>query len=114
LIRVLINVQKDQWRKLQVRNRHAASDTENAKAMRKGPSPEAALIARTTVWSALDRLQPRRRAVLVMHELDAIPVPEIAATLGISAITVRWHLAAGRRELARALKPFTGENHDNH
>jgi DNA-directed RNA polymerase specialized sigma24 family protein len=49
-----------------------------------------------------------------MHELDSIPVPDIAKTLGISAITVRWHLAVGRRELARALKPFTGENHDKH
>jgi RNA polymerase sigma-70 factor (ECF subfamily) len=72
------------------------------------------MIARATVWSALDRLQPRRRAVLVMHELDDVPVPKIAATLGISAITVRWHLAAGRRELARAVKPFRGENHEKH
>jgi DNA-directed RNA polymerase specialized sigma24 family protein len=48
-----------------------------------------------------------------MHELDAIPVPEIAGTLGISAITVRWHLAVGRQELARA-STFTGENHEKH
>ena len=113
LIRVLINVRKDQWRKNQVRDRHA-SGSETSRAMQKSPSPEAAVIARTTVWSALDRLHPRRRAILVMHELDSIPVPEIAKTLGISAITVRWHLAAGRRELAHALKPFTGENHDKH
>jgi len=113
LIRVLINVRKDQWRKLQVRARHT-SDSGPSEAMRNNPSPEAAMIARATVWSALDRLQPRRRAVLVMHELDDVPVPKIAATLGISAITVRWHLAAGRRELARAVKPFRGENHEKH
>jgi DNA-directed RNA polymerase specialized sigma24 family protein len=29
--------------------------------------------------------------------------------LGISAITVRWHLSKGRRELLKILKPFSGE-----
>jgi RNA polymerase sigma factor (sigma-70 family) len=113
LIRILINVRNDQWRKTQVRARHASASTD-VEAMNNSPSPENAVIARTTIWSALDQLHPRRRAVLVMHELDDIPVPEIAGTLGISAITVRWHLAVGRRELARTLKPFTGENHEKH
>jgi hypothetical protein len=32
--------------------------------------------------------------------------------LGISAVTVRWHLSKARRELARIHKPQMGENND--
>jgi len=62
--------------------------------------PEAALIARTLVWRALRRLSPRRRAALVMYELEGTSIQEIARLLGVSAVTVRWHLSRGRRELA--------------
>jgi DNA-directed RNA polymerase specialized sigma24 family protein len=44
-----------------------------------------------------------------MYELESLPIDAIASVLGISAITVRWHLAAGRRELVRTLKPYMGE-----
>jgi RNA polymerase sigma factor (sigma-70 family) len=71
---------------------------------------EAALIARATIWRALDLLRPRRRAVLVMHELEGLTIPAIASLLGISAITVRWHLSMGRRDLARALKLHVGDS----
>jgi RNA polymerase sigma factor (sigma-70 family) len=71
---------------------------------------EGALIAHAAVWTALDALSPRRRAVMVMHELEDLDVIEIAATLRISAITVRWHLSRGRRDLARILKPQMGEH----
>jgi RNA polymerase sigma factor (sigma-70 family) len=74
--------------------------------------PEAALIARATVWRALDVLAPRRRAVIVMSELEGLAIPAIASTLGISAVTVRWHLSRGRRELARILNPQIGETHE--
>src|SRR5262245_43742471 len=84
LVRVLVNIRRDQWRKAGVRNRHnsgeIARDTHN---------PEAALIAKAMVWQALDLLPPRRRAVVVMHELEALSVPAIATLLGINAITVR-------------------------
>jgi RNA polymerase sigma-70 factor (ECF subfamily) len=66
------------------------------------------LIARATVWRALDVLTPRRRAVIVMHELEGLSVPTIASTLGITAVTVRWHLSRGRHELARVLNPQIG------
>jgi RNA polymerase sigma-70 factor, ECF subfamily len=64
------------------------------------------------VWRALDVLPPRRRAVVVMHELEELPVSNIASLLGISAITVRWHLSRGRRDLTRALKNSGGNNHE--
>lgn len=69
-----------------------------------GRDPEAALIARTAIWQALDVLPPRRRAIVVMYELEGLSAAAIASLLGISAITVRWHLSMGRHDLTRALK----------
>ena len=67
------------------------------------PSAEAALIARTTIWRALDLLTPRRRAILVMCELEGLSISSVARTLGVNAVTVRWHLSRGRRELAKVI-----------
>jgi RNA polymerase sigma-70 factor, ECF subfamily len=106
LVRVLINLRRDQWRRRAVRDRHDAR-------LGFGPRPrsdsESALITRVAVWRALDVLHPRRRAVVVMHELEGLAVPAIASLLGIAAVTVRWHLSMGRRDLARVLAPHLGE-----
>jgi DNA-directed RNA polymerase specialized sigma24 family protein len=40
---------------------------------------------------------------LILYELDGIDMSEIARLLGVSAITVRWHLSRGRKELAQFL-----------
>jgi RNA polymerase sigma-70 factor (ECF subfamily) len=108
LVRILVNIRRDQWRKAGRRTRHAAEILE-ARPYDRGP--EAGVIAKATVWRALERLTPRRRAVLIMHELEELDVRAIAATLGVSAVTVRWHLAVGRRELARLLDPTLRGTH---
>jgi RNA polymerase sigma-70 factor, ECF subfamily len=110
LVRVLINIRRDQWRKAAVRKRH---DNELSRPARVENNQEAVLMARATVWRALDGLTPRRRAVVVMHELEGLGISAIASLLGISAITVRWHLSVGRRDLARALRPQMGEIDEN-
>lgn len=102
LVRVLINIRRDQWRRAAVRTRH---DQQLAPRGDAGPDPEAALVARATVWGALDHLTPRRRAVVIMRELDGLSIAAIASILAITAVTARWHLAMGRRDLARILKP---------
>jgi RNA polymerase sigma factor (sigma-70 family) len=109
LVRVLVNIRRDQWRKAAVRTRH---DREMQRVS-VDHDPESAFMARATMWRALDTLRPRRRAVIVMHELEGLPIPAIASLLGISAITVRWHLSIGRRELARTLRPEIGETNEN-
>ena len=110
LVRVLINIRCDEWRKSAVRKRH---DGEIRHSTIVGHDQEAVLVARATVWRALDSLTPRRRAVVVMHELEGLTIPAIASLLGISAITVRWHLSVGRRDLARVLRPQMRETHDH-
>jgi RNA polymerase sigma-70 factor (ECF subfamily) len=103
LVRVLVNIQRDRWRKAAVRRRY--DDAKDSLTVVQ-TDPEAALVAHAAVWSALDALPPRRRAVVVMHELEGLTVNDIASALRITAITVRWHLSRGRHDLARALKPF--------
>jgi RNA polymerase sigma-70 factor, ECF subfamily len=107
LVRVLVNLRRDEWRKSAVRRRY---DDEMRHAPQTNGNPEAAVVARATIWRALDSLTPRRRAVIVLHELDGLPMSAIGSLLGISAVTVRWHLSIGRRDLARILRSTGGES----
>jgi RNA polymerase sigma-70 factor (ECF subfamily) len=100
LVRVLINVARDRWRQLEVRKRSAA---EIAYSTPTTAHTERALMARSIVWQALQRLPPRRRAIVVLYEIEGVAIPSIARLLGIAAVTVRWHLSIGRRELAAAV-----------
>ncbi len=106
LVRVLVNTRRDQWRKLSTRNRHHIAA--NLPPGNQN-NVEASLIAKDTVWQALDMLSPRRRAVVVMHELEGLKIPVIASLLDLSEITARWHLSKGRRDLLHALKLAQGK-----
>jgi len=99
LVRILINICRDTWRKEAVRRRMPIEPSSQAYG-----TTEAALLARATIWRALDALSPRRRAVIVLYELEGMPIPGIARLLGVTSVTVRWHLSVGRRELARAVE----------
>jgi RNA polymerase sigma-70 factor, ECF subfamily len=99
LVRVLVNLCRDQYRKSEVRIRAAGQLPRGTSA----PSPEAAAVARDLVRAALAALPPRRRAVIALHELEELAVPEVARLLGLAEVTVRWHLAVGRREMAARL-----------
>lgn len=101
LVRVLINICRDRWRRSAVHKNTAHLREPNGAAP---ADPEPALMARTLVQQALAALPPRRRAMLVMYELEGMSIPAIAALVGVTAVTVRWHLSIGRREMARALE----------
>jgi RNA polymerase sigma-70 factor (ECF subfamily) len=98
LVRVLINICRDAWRRQVVR--HGAPVEEPPPAS----DQEEAFIARSMVQMALDQLPPRRRAILVLYEIEGISVAEIARLTGVAAVTVRWHLSVGRRQMAAILK----------
>jgi RNA polymerase sigma-70 factor (ECF subfamily) len=103
LVRVLINIRRDEWRRVRVSRRFGAIVGHSDIAS--DSNAESALIAKRAVWAALDRLHPRRRAIIVMFELEGMTPSAIAALLGISVMTVRWHLSMARRELRRILEP---------
>jgi RNA polymerase sigma-70 factor (ECF subfamily) len=100
LVRVLINICRDRWRQSAVRARARLAGHIDGGA---ASDPEPHLIAQSMVRQALDALPPRRRAILIMYELEGTTIPAIASLLGVTPVTVRWHLSVGRREMARAL-----------
>jgi RNA polymerase sigma-70 factor (ECF subfamily) len=54
--------------------------------------------------AALDRLPPARRAVIVMHDLDEVPIAEVARRLSMTRFGAYARLRKGRRELLSALR----------
>ena len=103
LVRVLVNIKRDDWRRTAAKKRIDPEGAAHA-ARAESSDHESALIAKTTVWRALEQLPPRRRAIIVMYELEGTSIAEIAKLLGVGAVTIRWHLSIGRRELARVIQ----------
>lgn len=81
---------------------HPAPDSEDFR-----PSPESALQshqAMALLQAALEQVPLQRRAVIIMHELDGIPIVDIAKALSITRFGAYARLRKGHRELARALR----------
>ena len=58
---------------------------------------------RRLVFSALDGIDPQRRAVFVMYDLEEFTVAEIAETLSIPANTVYSRLRVAREEFRQEI-----------
>jgi RNA polymerase sigma-70 factor (ECF subfamily) len=99
LIRVVVNLARDRYRRAVVRDAFA-----RLTMRRETHDPSAALDAGAVVRKAIASLSPRQRAIVVLHHLDGEPVADIALTLDLSPATVRWHLADARKRLAVLLK----------
>jgi RNA polymerase sigma-70 factor (ECF subfamily) len=59
---------------------------------------------RRCVHQALLEVPLHHRAVLILHDMDETPVPEIAAALGIGSNTAYSRLRLGREAFRRALE----------
>ena len=82
---------------------------ETAEPVDGAPSPHERMEgteARAVLMKALDGLDLDRRAVFVMHELDEIPVPEVASTLAIPLNTAYSRLRLARVDVAAAIQRF--------
>lgn len=76
------------------------------------PSPDDALQskqARALVVRALEKVPLSRRAVLVMHDIDDVPVRDVARALSLPLFTVYSRLRKGRGELATAIRRMVRE-----
>lgn len=72
-----------------------------------GPGPDEVLQTkqvRAMVLRALEKIPLPRRAVLVMHDLDDVPVSEVAAVLAIPRFTAYSRLRKARREFETAMR----------
>jgi RNA polymerase sigma-70 factor (ECF subfamily) len=104
LVRVLINICRDGWRQQAVRTRALTTGRVSTQA---AFDPEPSLMAKSAVSHALASLPPRRRAIIVLYEIEGATIPAIAKLVGVSPVTVRWHLSIGRRQMASVLEAGT-------
>ena len=80
---------------------YAAVDAEDLRI-----GPEGQLASKQSVallMAALERVPLARRAVLIMHELDGVPMADVAQKLSISRFGAYARLRKARKELATAL-----------
>jgi RNA polymerase sigma-70 factor (ECF subfamily) len=87
--------------------RHRAVPTPDVDVVDDALGAEAAYLdaeKRALLARALDALDLDRRAVVVLHEIDGVPVPEIATALGIPLNTAYSRLRLGREALTAAVK----------
>jgi RNA polymerase sigma-70 factor (ECF subfamily) len=65
----------------------------------------------TRLHSALEGIAPKRRAVVVLHDLQGRSIEEIAVIVEAPPLTVKSRLRDGRKLLTRALRddPYFGE-----
>lgn len=106
LVRTLVNLCRDRYRWVAVREREWEGLAYTARISSATPSnPADSALLRRAVRAALDRLPPRRRAVAVLCEMEGMEVREVAHLLGLAEVTVRWHRMQARRQLAKELAP---------
>ncbi len=68
-----------------------------------GPGEQLAVRERLALaQSALETLELGRRAVFILHELDGVSIPEVAATLGIPVATAYSRLRLARADFTQA------------
>jgi RNA polymerase sigma-70 factor (ECF subfamily) len=89
--------------------REVISDNFEGEDASAGPDEMAAASeTRQLLLKALGQVPLERRAVLVMHDVDEVPMREIASQLGIPLFTAYSRLRKARKELDTALTRLKG------
>ncbi len=65
--------------------------------------------ARAVLSTILDQLDPDKRAVFVLYELEERPMPEVAQMVGCPVQTAYWRLRAAREEVAEAVRRYRAQ-----
>jgi len=87
--------------------RRSETSAEPAEVVDPGALPDARVAAdqdRRLVLAALQHVEPGRRAVFVLYEIDGVPMHDIATALGIPVNTAYSRLRLARAEFADAVK----------
>jgi RNA polymerase sigma-70 factor (ECF subfamily) len=102
LQRILMNACRNQLRARQRVREISLDDLSDHSGS--GPAASEQVSATDVLGRAFERLDPDKRAILVLHYLRHESVAAIAAALGIPSGTVKWRLHAARGALERALR----------
>jgi RNA polymerase sigma-70 factor (ECF subfamily) len=105
LFGIAFNVMRADRRLARHRYEQAEGELETGEADHRHRALEAARL----VHDALRALEPERRAVFIMYELDGLDAAAIAEELGIPRNTVYSRLRVAREEFARAVEKIEAE-----
>ncbi len=78
-----------------------------------GASPEGLLQSKQSIellMAALERVPLPRRAVVVMHDLDGVPIADVARRMSLSRFGTYARLRKARKELASAVRKLLKED----
>ena len=115
LCRIAVNVCNDLGRK---RSRRQAiegvplDDLGEAAQPLEGRLPENdAMVAerQAMVRRCMSRLSERERQALVLRDVEGLTTEQVAAALGLEAVTVRSHISRARRRLRRLMAELEGD-----
>jgi RNA polymerase sigma-70 factor (ECF subfamily) len=74
-----------------------------------GGDPAVQTELRTVLAAAIDQLRAESRKVFVLHDMDGMSNPDIAATLGLTVSAVKSRVHRARLFLRRRLRDYLGE-----
>lgn len=101
---VVGKVRIERWRSAQRLRRLVADEpAEDTDAVDPSPRPEEWLQAEQLLdwlWRRLGALSPRARDVFLLHRLEGLTCPEIAARFGISVSAIEKHIARSMMAIA--------------
>jgi len=75
----------------------------------KGGDPAVQTELRTVLTAAIDELRAESRKVFVLHDVDGMSNPDIAATFGLTVSAVKSRVHRARLFLRRRLRDYHGE-----
>jgi RNA polymerase sigma-70 factor, ECF subfamily len=105
LFGICLRVASQYRRKAHRRRERSVLDLERAAGEGENEAPDTALLAREAeqrLAQVLDALEPGRRVVFVMFEIESVGCAEIAEQLGLPLGTVYSRLSAARTDFAKA------------
>jgi RNA polymerase sigma-70 factor (ECF subfamily) len=89
------------------RNKNEISRPPEVDVAAADPAADDALAAhqrRARLHRALDALDLDKRAVIILHEIEELPIPEVAQVLRVPVGTASSRLRAARRQLAELVR----------
>lgn len=110
-LRLTRNVCIDHLRRARSRPSASLSDEQEAAVADSRPTPETDAMTssrRRLLWRALDRLGASSREMILLKEIQGLPLEEIAAMLDLPLGTVKSRSHRARLELARAVVRLGG------
>lgn len=117
LFGICLRVAAAQRRRAHVRREELRSDAVDATVPHPGATPEEAALAREgrrQLEEVLDGIEPERRALFVMYELEGFSCAELAELMDVPVGTIHSRLHAARKDFEQSLARVRARSEHRH